>query len=496
MQPEVEELRPTPAQERFLRSPAKEVLFGGSAGGGKSFALLMHAIRRVENPHAKTLALRRTFTEMLDNLVSESSKYYPYIGGTFNAQKNQWRFSPSGATVSYGYCQHEVDRERYRSSEYTDIEWDELTTHKRETDYLYINSRARNSRGLPCYIRAYTNPGDRGHQWVFRRWAPWLWVPGVAAYPGALCEDRETIPRPKPGEILWFRTEEGTGKEICTHRRWHDPKCKACHPNEPCPTHTPQSRTFFPSRLEDNPYLSKSDYAASLHNLPPLERARMLNGDWNIVPAAGLYFRRATFRKHVATPPNVIARVRYWDRASTEGGGDWTAGVRMALVVVTVGATEHPYFVVEHVERGQWGPGMVESTIVGTADTDPYGTIVALEQDPAQAGKVEAYNYGKILTGRDYRALPPQGNKLTRARPVSAKAWAPNGTAYGGIGYVEGQWNQAYFVELEAFDGLEESPDDQVDATSGAFRVLLEEWRRHEQRRERSGGGGAYILNP
>jgi predicted phage terminase large subunit-like protein len=460
-------IRPFAAQEPFLECGAREALYGGAAGPGKSFALLLDAAARIHLSHYRALLLRRTFPELEDTLIEKSKEIYPYLGGKYNESKHFWRF-PSGAKISFGYLQREADLERYKGPEFQFIGIDELTTFPEKKFVEFLFSRLRSKHGIACYARFASNPGGPGHDWVFQRYAPWLWEPGLIPYPGPRTE-RGKVPRPRPGEIIWLR-RSADGSEIVTDRDWHDTTCAKCAIGNPCIVHRPVARAYFPAKVQDNPFLAGTEYEANLHNLPPLERARLLGGDWNIMPAAGMYFQREKFGVPLATyPSEVIARVRYWDRAATEGGGDWTVGVRMSVL-------EGPRFVVEDVIRAQRGPGGVEQLIAQTADLDaPLGTITALEQDPGQAGKVEIFNYSKLLVGKAFVALPPQGNKLTRARPVSSQVYV------GNVSMVSGPWNHPYLSVLEAYDGTENGVDDDVDATSGAFRVLLTEYHRRRR---------------
>jgi predicted phage terminase large subunit-like protein len=470
-----EELRPLPAQERFLRCNAREALFGGAAGPGKSFALLLDAASRVDHPHYRALLLRRTFTELESTLIDKSKNIYPHLGGRYNEAKHIWTF-PQGGKVQFGYLQHEADLERYKGPEYQFIGWDELTTFPkpkppRPNPYEFLFSRLRSPHGLACYMRAASNPGGPGADWVFERFSPWLWQPGIAPYPGPRTETGK-IPRPAPGQALFFRRNR-EGVEVVCRPDWHDPTCTACAPGAPCIKHRPRERVYFPALIGDNPFLAGTEYEAELYNLPPLERARLLHGDWNIQPAAGMFFKQDWFKPvYDAAPAAVLARTRYWDRAATEGNGDWTVGVKMSLL-------PGPTFVVEDVKRAQLGPGGVEQLILKTAEDDGLETIVALEQDPASAGKFEAFTYARLLAGKAFRAVPPQGSKLVRARPASAQAFA------GNIGYVRGPWNRPYFAVLEGWDGTDDTADDDVDATSGAFRVLVSEWERVRPDRRR-----------
>lgn len=462
------EIRPNPGpQEKFLRSPAREAFFGGAAGPGKSFALLLDACRYIDRRHYRALLLRRTYPELEQSLLEGSHKIYPNLGGRYVGDKRLWVFE-SGAKIRFGYLEHENDKFRYDGAEFQYVGFDELTGFTRG-QYLFLFSRLRSPDGIPTYMRATSNPGGPGHEWVLERFAPWIYPPDNTEYSG---------PRARPGQLLYYRSA-AQGEVVCD-ANWYDPNCRKCSCGKPCNRHRPRSRTYIPGLLADNPHLVGTDYAANLEELDPVTKAHKRDGDWLARPTAGAFFKRAMFGAFVdAAPTQVLARVRYWDRASTEGDGDWTVGVLMS---VTADGT----FWVEHVIREQLGPADVVKTIKATAELDGGAVPVALERDPAQAGKFEAHYYITELVGYDVKALPPFGDKLTRAKPVSAQA------SVGNIRLVRGAWNAAYIREVEGFP---EGTKDQVDATSGAFQVLLPRLVAHRRAvQARLGGGGGVTV--
>ncbi|MEO2006929.1 MAG: phage terminase large subunit, partial [Candidatus Poribacteria bacterium] len=159
--------RPHPGpQTAFLRSTADECLYGGAAGGGKSFALLLEGLRGVENPGYRGLLLRRTFPELRKSLMDQAQKILTGLA-TYNVESRTWTF-PSGGQLMFGSLRNDREVHRYQSAEFAYIGFDELTSFS-QYQYEYMLSRNRNVVGLRNRIRAATNPGGVGHNWVKAR---------------------------------------------------------------------------------------------------------------------------------------------------------------------------------------------------------------------------------------------------------------------------------------------------------------------------------------
>lgn len=419
-------------QTRFIASSVYELLYGGAAGGGKSEALVMAPTRWIGDKFFRGILFRRTFPELDKSLVERTRFYYPALGGKYHGGEHVWTF-PSGAKIWLSSLQYADSVIDHQSSEYQFVGFDELT-HFEESQYRYLLSRLRSSRGVPIRVRAGTNPDIC---WVKDRWAPWVnRSPEYLESGGPIAES---------GEVLWFKPNASGGEEYV-----------------PAGTPGATSRSFIRSALKDTPQLGK-DYELQLLQQDSVQRARLMDGDWEAIPAAGKYFKKdwVDFCSRDSIPKG-SRLVRHWDRAGTEKGErkskdpDWTAGVLLARK----GAH---YWVVD-VQRFRATPGKVDEAIIRTAKSDGRGTTISLAQDPGQAGKDQSHRMVRLLSGYTVRSRTETGDKIRRFSPFSSQAEHHN------VSMVKGGWNDNYVHELESFpDGRH---DDQVDATSGAFLAL------------------------
>lgn len=442
---------PTEKQQVGLILPQREVLYGGAAGGGKSDWLLMGALEYADVPGYSALILRRTFKELeLEGGLLERA--WTWLAGT-DAQPHdggmKWTFGDheegKGAVLQFGYLDGPNDHLRYQGSNWQYVGFDELT-HFREKQYRYLFSRLRRPdvdddtpewrktivEGLsrvPLRMRAASNPGGPGHEWVKRRF-------GVYAPEN---EQREAEARGESPQGL---------RKLC-----HRPEWVAQH-----------DRAFVPALLEDNPHLDREEYDRSLAELDPTTRRQLRSGDWD-AKDPGEMFRREWF-DIVDTVPQGADRVRYWDLAATEPGPrnddpDYTVGLLLARA-------QNGGWFVEDVVRGQWRSARVEQIAKHTAARDGIGVTVWLEQEPGASGKSLVEHWQReVLADVAVRGHPPSDNKGVRARPVASKA------EVGLVSVVRGAWNSAFFDELEDFPpDPGEGHDDQVDALSGAFTQL------------------------
>lgn len=179
----------------------------------------------------------------------------------------------------------------------------------------------------------------------------------------------------------------------------------------------------------------------------------------NPVPTEGGMFIVSKLNYEIMLPPSIKwkMRVRFWDKAGTQGGGAHTAGVLM-------GEDMNGHFWLLDVQRGQWNTAHREDYIERTAQQDGPGVIIGVEQEPGSSGKESAESTAKRLRGYNVKLIRPTGDKETRADPLSAQVNA------GNMYVVVSGWNQAFVDEMTYFPYSKFK--DQIDAASGAFNIL------------------------
>ena len=283
-------------QTEFLSATEREVLYGGSAGGGKSYAMLADPVRYFNNPHFRGLLIRRT-TEELRELISASKQLYPEaIPNIKFMERDKTWVAPSGATLWLSYLDRDDDVTRYQGQAFSWIGFDELTQWASPYPFDYMRSRLRAARGsgLELYQRATTNPGGAGHQWV-----------------------KKMFIDPAPHGTAFWATNIETGDVL---------KMPKGHSKEGEPLF---KRRFIPATLFDNPYLADDGmYEANLLSLPEHQRKQLLEGNWDVNEGAA--FPEFSRRVHVVEPYDIP---QSWTkfRACDYGYGSYTGVVWIAV---------------------------------------------------------------------------------------------------------------------------------------------------------------------
>lgn len=435
------EIKPQPGpQEKFLSTSADICLYGGSAGSGKTFSLVLEPLRHVSNPLFNGIIFRRQGVMVRNpgGLWDESRKLYPLVGAVSKEISMQWTF-PSGSPIRFAHLEHPSDVLGYQGAQIVYLGFDELT-HFEETQFIYMLSRLRSLSGVKPYVRATCNPDSES--WV-RSWVDW-WI-GPDGFP---------IPE-RSGVLRWF-------VRLGDALHWADTKQELIERFGP--DVMPMSFTFISAKLTDNPILLKADpnYKAKLLALDRVNRERLLDGNWDTKPSAGMYFRREWFEVVERVPDQTIKSIRYWDRAATKPSEtnrdpDWTVGLKFVKL-------PNKQWVITDIRRIRESALKVEQFILATAGMDGIATTIWLEEDPGAAGKADIANILKLLNQYHTKVNRPTKDKITRALPVSSQCEA------GNVKILKGAWNAAFFSESENFpDGKH---DDQVDALSGAYTAM------------------------
>jgi predicted phage terminase large subunit-like protein len=431
-------------QEAFLTTDSDIAIFGGSAGSGKSYALLLEAMRYPATvPHFDSVVFRRNTTDIRrpGGLWSESIKLYPFAQGVPVAHNLIWRW-PAGGSVRLAHLEYETTVLEWHGSQVQCLCFDELQSFTRY-QFFYLLSRNRGMTGVRPYIRASCNADAAS--WVAEFIAWWIDQETGYAIPERSGIKRWFVRGPDDG-LLWFASKREAMRETGQAAE------------------TIKSLTFIAAKLADNPALMRNDpaYLGNLMMLPAVERERLLNGNWKIRPLAGLYFNRA-WCQMVDIAPAHLAMGRGWDLAATpettETDPDWTTSTKIGRM------TDGRYIVLDHTYfRGT--PAEVERRVLNTASQDGLGCTQGLPQDPGQAGKHQIASFVRLLAGYPVESSPETGDKITRFSPFSAQAEQNN------VLVLRGGWNERWFQMLEGFPSLPK--DDDVDSTSRAFQLVAQ----------------------
>ena len=265
-------------QTDFLAASETDVLYGGQAGGGKSYSLIVDPLRYAHKAKHRGLILRKTLKELRE-LIDNTRELYPkaFPGCKYREGDKIWVF-PSGAKIEFGYLEREADVYQYQGQAFSWIGFDELTHMPTEFAWNYLASRLRTTDpDIICYMRATTNPGGVGHAWVKKRY----------------------ITQAPPNESFVY------GRNPITD--------------------APLTRKFIPARLSDNPTLYKDgNYQAMLQTLPEVQRKRLLEGNWDVDEGAA--FPEFNTEAHIIEPFMIPAG---WTRVK---GVDYGYGSPSAVI--------------------------------------------------------------------------------------------------------------------------------------------------------------------
>jgi predicted phage terminase large subunit-like protein len=267
-------------QTLFLSSPADLIIYGGQAGGGKTYGELLFPLRWRHVSGFDCVIFRRQFKQLTlpGGLWDESKKIYPHFGGVPNVTQMRWKF-PSGAKISFYGMELEDDKEAHQGGQYSVILFDE-GTHFTETQFSYMFSRNRSTSGVRSRIAITCNPDP--DSWLLK-FVDWYLLPlgtpdhekrGLIRYCARYGDEWVFGSSP-----AYLEAKYGIAPEHCT------------------------SYTFIYATLDDNPALLKKDpnYVRNLMMLGEAESAALLSGNWRI-KKSGKIFKQEDFQIFTQTP--------------------------------------------------------------------------------------------------------------------------------------------------------------------------------------------------
>lgn len=509
-------------QSDFLSSSADIVIYGGAAGGGKTYGLLLETARNLNVPGFGATIFRRTNPQIRSQgaLWDESMNIFPHLDGRPNESRLYWRF-PSGAEIQFRTLEYENDKVGWMGSQICLICFDELTHFSKET-FFYMLSRNRSICGIKPYVRCTCNPDS--DNWV-RDFIDW-WIDedgfpikersGVVRYFARykdnmiwgssknelLKNDAEFVSQYNSKKEEYLEQKKELKKKYDAHKG----KIKSCElskyfkitdaKEELCfsaaldllkgvyttalygiknrASEGIKSFTFISANVHDNPILLKTNpgYLGNLKSLPLVERRRLLGGNWNVRAEAGKFLNRDWYELVDASKvPKKGRECRFFDFAATKPSRknrdpDATVGVKIRKC-------GNVYYVIDLV-KARDNPAKIQELFLKTVAldkriADDLGNeyLVRWEEEPGSSGKSESYRLQTLLAGFNCKGVSTGGkNKEARARAFAIQS------EIGNVKMVNAPWTKDTLTILHNFTDSLQEHDDEVDGCSGAFNEL------------------------
>jgi predicted phage terminase large subunit-like protein len=430
-------------QQQFLQTRADVAIFGGAAGGGKSFALLLETLRHHGNPKMRSVVFRREGVQITNPgaLWDESCKIYPHFGASSNKQSLEWTF-PSGFKSKFAHLQHEQDVHNWQGAQIPLIGFDELT-HFTSDMFWYMFSRNRSDSGVPGYVRATCNPPDGVNpqeMWVAEL-IDWYLTPD--GYPD----------QRKAGVIRWFARQgnvtfwAATRQELMDKHGFEKIDCK--------------SFTFIPATIEDNQILLQNDpaYLANLRALNDNDKARLLYGNWR-VSSAGTLFNQKSFKTFEIDPHNIEYRLITVDTAQkVKEHNDYT-------VMQLWGLKDKGIYLLDQV-RGRFEYPQLKMLAQSFFLLHSNYNLVAIEDTVSGTALIQ-----DLLGDNRFHNVVP----ITRTKDKLTRANDALPYVTGGYVYINpsADYYPAFIQEIVGFRGdMKHAHDDQVDCMLDAIDKLL-----------------------
>lgn len=391
-------------------------LFGGKRGVKKSYWLRWHGLRSLlrwgalGHRNVRIMLACEDYPKLVDRQVNKIESEFPrWLGEIKTTRVDGFAFHLKPQYGSGKMCFRSLDKPKnYRGSEWAAILIDELTMHaeylEAEIRFFDVLDSSLRWPGIEnSFFAAVSNPDGPGQIWV-----------------------REFFIEKKLPE-----RRQALADKFC----------------------------YLPGVRENDGLLPQS-YWDAIESVGDSLYQAWVEGDW-YVEFGGYTFKRGWFEIVDALPADITKVVRYWDKAGTEDGGKYTAGV-------LIGKSRDGLFYIIDVKRGQWSAGEREKIIKQMAELDreQWGGKLSIyhEQEPGSGGKESAEATTRMLAGFNVHADKVTGDKDSRARPLAAQAEA------GNVKILRGKFNIDFLDEIALIP--HSTIRDQADAAAGAFNKL------------------------
>lgn len=484
----------SPPQEKFLKSDADVIVYGGARGSGKTFTSLMRFLRWVHDDNFHAYVIRKNSTDMVggggafDEAVKMFTQFDPRVEFTKKPMSIKFPHSSghkrlTGADFTFIGLDGQAGKNALQGKQISAAMVDEathLTLDEIEWIIQGLRTLAKEPDGTPMKPSIWLTCNPDPDSYILE------WIKDYYLYPeGTIIDGVDVSGRPNPernGDYRYFLKQGNDYVWAATYEELFD-TYNHLYGFDPVTGKSlcqPMKFQFIGATVYDNPPLLKSDpaYLQKLLNLSRVEKERMLYGSWFAREEAGGHFKRAWVEPLLLEMPpedQIVQRVRTFDLASsvpTESNPfpDWTAGTLWAK-------TKDGRYIIEHVERFQKRAGDVEQAVLDMVKKDmefyKKNYKAYLPEDPGSAGKIAKQYWAKIFAEQGipiyFIKVSSANGKMKNFEPFSAAS--QNGL----VSVLKGDWNSMLFNELESFDGKRSSSakkDDMCDSTASGFNVL------------------------
>ena len=440
--------RPLPGPQAMAYESLADVIgYGGSAGGGKTALAVGKALM-----HAQRAAIFRREAPQLVGIIDYLAELNGGTRDGYSSRENIWRnVGPRKVTIELGSTPNLGDERKHQGRPKDLLVIDEAT-NMLEAQVRFLMGWVRSTiPGQRCQtLMTFNPPTDSEGRWVVSFFAPWL-------------DNKHPLFPAKPGELLWVAVIQGKDNWDAPNdrRRFvldeHGNRLYDFDPKDHAATDviTPQSRTFIPARLTDNPYLLGTGYMTTLQALPEPLRSQMLKGDfmagisdseWQVIPTEWVDAAMARWTDLNPKPPmdslgadvarggddnNVLARRHgmWFDKPLVYPGRDHKTGPAVVGLIIAA-LRDHA---VTHIDV--IGIGASPYDFLVEANQDVVGVNVA-EGSSARdkSGRLGFKNLRSELIWRMREALDPEANNGIALPPdprlradLCAYHWHPSG---------------------------------------------------------------------